>query len=138
MKRLKLGKLLTNKPKVTAMMTVVTMEMAARFRSPRCPANACVMTVMENIARRLKMEGPAICHNFFDSFHVLVMRVASLDDSSPCSFCSGLESKRGLSSSLLPICGVLGYTNLLSMLHRHSNLRSPPLDLKNTVFFFLV
>lgn len=45
------------------------MEMAARSRSPRWPAKDWVTTVMENMARRVKMEGAAMCHSFLDSEH---------------------------------------------------------------------
>nr|GLL48106.1 hypothetical protein Itr_chr14CG29060 [Ipomoea trifida] len=52
------------------MRRVVTRVIAARSRSPRWPANDWVMTVRENMARRLKMVGPATCQIFFDSAHV--------------------------------------------------------------------
>lgn len=68
------GTLVTMKPKVTAMMTVVAMEMAARSRSLRWPAKDWVTTVTENMARRLKMDGAATCHSFFDSDHVRSIR----------------------------------------------------------------
>lgn len=67
--------LFTRKPKLNEIMTVVAMEMAARLRSPRWPANAWVMTVMENMARRTRIEGPAICHNFWDSSHVSLIKL---------------------------------------------------------------
>lgn len=60
----------TRNPNVMPIMTVVTMEMAARSMSLRWPASDWVMMVTENMVRRLKMEGTAICHNFFDSRHV--------------------------------------------------------------------
>lgn len=59
----------TKKPKVMEMRTVQAMEMAARSRSPRWPAKDWVTTVMENMARRVKMEGAAMCHSFLDSEH---------------------------------------------------------------------
>lgn len=54
-------RVVTKKPKVMEIMTVVAMEMAARSMSLRWPANDWVMTVRENMAKRQKMEGPAIC-----------------------------------------------------------------------------
>lgn len=87
---------ITRKPKVMEIMTVQAMEMAARLRSLRWPANACVMTVKENIATRLKIEGPAITHSFFDSCHVLFSTFSWCS-----SFCFGVEARRAFSSSLI-------------------------------------
>ena len=61
-----------------AMMTVEAMEMAARSRSLRWPEKDWVMTVIENMASLLKMEGPAIAHNFFDSNHVCLSKLLAL------------------------------------------------------------
>lgn len=60
----------------------MTREIAARSRSPRWPANDWVMTVRENMARRLKMVGPAMCQIFFDSAHVCLTKFASSSSSS--------------------------------------------------------
>lgn len=39
------------------------------------------MTVRENMANRLKMEGPAISHIFFDSWHVRFTKFSDFDSS---------------------------------------------------------
>ena len=51
------------------------MEMAARSRSLRWPEKDWVMTIIENMESLLKMEGPAIAHNFFDSNHVCLSKL---------------------------------------------------------------
>lgn len=87
------------------MMTVVTMEMAARSRSLRWPAKDWVMTVRENKAIRVKMEGPAMCHVFFDSNKIRLIKFPPFDS---CSYTSSAaaddEINRGwLSSSANPM-----------------------------------
>lgn len=80
------------------------MEMAARSRSLRWPEKDWVMTVMENMASLLKMEGPAIAHNFFDSNHVCLSKLLAFNSSS--WFCSEVDVNRGCcssSSSLTPM-----------------------------------
>lgn len=99
---------ITRKPKLIEMMRVVAIEMEARLRSPRWPANDWVMTVMENMARRLKIEGPAICHNFFDSSHIslIVLLDTPLDRCTcwcRCVCASSPENRRGFSSSPTPM-----------------------------------
>lgn len=74
------------------------MEIAARSRSERWPAKDWTTTVTENMARRLKMEGPAICQIFLDSNHVSLIRLP-LSKSSSCS--CGHEINRGSSSTCL-------------------------------------
>lgn len=88
----------TMNPNVMPTMTVVTMEMAARSTSLRWPAKDCVITVTENMARRLKMEGPAICHIFFDSADTLLLKLPLLGSSSRPR---RLEINKGSSSSFL-------------------------------------
>lgn len=62
------------------------------------------MTVMENKASLLKMEGPAIAHIFFDSNHVCLITLPAFASSSSC--CSEADINRGscaCASSLAPI-----------------------------------
>ena len=82
-----------------AMMTVEAMEMAARSRSLRWPEKDWVMTVIENMASLLKMEGPAIAHNFFDSNHVCLSKLLAFNSSS--WFCSEVDVNRGCCCSPL-------------------------------------
>lgn len=62
----------TMSPKFKATMTLVEMVIKASSRSPRCPAQARVMTHMPYRATRPIMARPTILHNFLDSFHVLL------------------------------------------------------------------
>ncbi|MED6137037.1 hypothetical protein PIB30_061226 [Stylosanthes scabra] len=62
-------KMVTKKEKVMERKKEQEMEKAARSRSERWPARDWVKTVMENMARRVKMEGAAICQRLFDSEH---------------------------------------------------------------------
>eukprot|EP01018_Ginkgo_biloba_P028739 Gb_22192 [translate_table: standard] len=57
----------SRRPKLKPRITVVAMEMAARSKSPKWPAKACVMTFIPYMASLLKMAGPAIRHSFLDS-----------------------------------------------------------------------
>ena len=79
--------------------------MAARSRSLRWPEKDWVMTVMENMASLLKMEDPAIAHNFFNSNHVCLSKLLAFNSS--CCFCSEADVNRGCcsssSSSLTPM-----------------------------------
>ncbi|KAM1091622.1 hypothetical protein ACFX2I_018952 [Malus domestica] len=59
-------------------MTVLAMEMAASSRSHRWPAKAWVMTSMQYEAARLKIAGPTMCHNFFDSIQDLFAKSSRL------------------------------------------------------------
>ncbi|GAB4861314.1 hypothetical protein Ancab_036475 [Ancistrocladus abbreviatus] len=68
----------TKRPKLKPMMTLLAMERAASSRSPRRPAKATVTTFMLKEANLPKMEGPAMCHNFFDSTHTLLVNFSSL------------------------------------------------------------
>ena len=54
---------------------------------------------VENMASLLKMEGPAIAHNFFDSNHVCLSKLLAFNSSS--WFCSEVDVNRGCCCSPL-------------------------------------
>lgn len=56
-----------------------------RSRSLRWPAKDWVMTVSENMAIRVKMEGPAMSHVFFDSNQIRLIKFPPFDSCSSIS-----------------------------------------------------
>lgn len=55
------------------------------------------------MVNRLKIEGPAICHIFFDSDHVLLTKLELFDPFDGGWFSSRLEVIRGTSSAITKI-----------------------------------
>lgn len=58
---------------------------------------------MENMVRRVKMEGAAMCHSFFDSKHVSWINELLVF----CSSCDCISRRFSVSMLLFPICLLL-------------------------------